>query len=117
MRKFLISLFGIYLLGLASCWVWFAPRFVDQRIAPKIKPGVSGMQVAAALGIHGPMDMPEATYCAPTTMEKFKRISVYNIGGVPLLPFPMGYETSTDFCFDAADRLVAFHTQRWIDAP
>jgi hypothetical protein len=78
---------------------------------------MSAAQVAFALDIHEPMDMPDATYCAPMSMEKFRRVSVYDAGGVPFLPLPVVYATSTTFCFDTQDQLVAFHTKRWIDAP
>jgi len=117
MRNLLISLFSLYLFALAIYWLWLIPSLVDQRISSKIKLGMSGAEVANVLGIYEPMDMKMATYCAPKSMDNFNRISIYNAGSVPLLPLPMGYVTTTRFCFDAQDRLVAFQTRRWFDGP
>jgi predicted small lipoprotein YifL len=115
--KILLVVIGIYVLALAGCGVWLAPSLVNDRVGRKVKPGVSGEQVAVALGIHGPMDIPEAKHCAPTSNERFTRISIYDAGSVPLIPFLMVYATSTIFCFDSQDRLVTFNTRRWVDAP
>jgi hypothetical protein len=117
MRKILMGLLGLYLLVVAIYWVWLMPSFVDRRISSKIKLEMSGAEVAKVLGAYEPMDMSENTYCEPKSMDKFNRISLYHAGSVPLLPLPMGYVTTTTFCFDTQDRLVTFQTKRWFDGP
>jgi len=116
-RNILMSLIGLYLLALAIYWIWLLPSLVDQRISSRIKSGMTGAQIANVLGIHEPFDAVSATYCAPASIEKFSRISIYNSGSVPLLPLPMVIATTTTFCFDTQDKLIAIRTKRWIDGP
>jgi hypothetical protein len=82
-----------------------------------VKPGVSGKQVSVALGVPEPTDFQEGAYCAPTSSERFRRMSLYDSGSVELIPLLMVYVTTTRLCFDDQDRLVTFNTGRWIDAP
>jgi hypothetical protein len=120
MRRTPRILFGVaalYALALASCSVWLAPSLVADRVAGKVKLGMSGKQVSVALGISEPTDFPEATYCAPASNERFKRMSLYDAGSVELIPLLTVWVTTTRLCFDNNDRLAAFHTDRWIDAP
>lgn len=104
-------------MALAIYWVWLMPSLVDQRILSQIKFGMSGAQVAKAFDINGPFDIEAGTPCSPMSKDKFSRVSIYNVGSVPLLPVPMVYVTTTTFCFDNQDKLVAFRTERSFDGP
>jgi hypothetical protein len=117
MKKIVLSLLGIYFLALVVYWVWLIPSFVDQRTSEKIRLGMSGHQVAQVLGIFEPMETKINAYCSPMSDASFTRIALYDAGSVPLLPLPMVYATSTTFCFDSQNRLVAFRTRRWFDGP
>lgn len=112
-----IGLVGLYAFFLVAKWIWLTPSFVDWRLASRITLGSSGSKVAATLNINKPFDIPSAKHCAPTSSKTFSRIAVYTAGGVPLFPLPMIITSTTTFCFDPDDQLVAFHTKRWVDGP
>jgi hypothetical protein len=108
-------LIGAYLLWLVSNWVWFAPALVSHRLESSIRQGMRSADVEAALRLAPAFDVPAEAYCAPKNNEIVTRIALYNPGGVSLIL--MAIPTTATFCFDAADKLVAFKVSRWIDGP
>lgn len=116
-RKLAFWLVGIYVGFLLIEWIWLVPSFVDRRVASHVTLGMSGADVAAAFGIGKPFDIPPAAHCSPANSKVVSRIALHTAGGVPLFPLPMILTSTTTFCFDADDRLVAFQTKRWVDGP
>jgi hypothetical protein len=96
-------------------WMWTSPSAVDRRVGALVKVGMPASEVRERVGASNAVDFPAYPYCAPNNSARVTRISRYTSGGVGL-----GIEvmpTTTIFCFDSADRLVAFKTARWVDGP
>ena len=116
-RQLLIWLVGLYAVFLVIKWIWLIPSFVDWRLTSRVTPGMSENQVVTTFHINNSFDIPSAAHCAPASSEAVSRIAVYTAGGVPLFPLPMIVTSTTTFCFDSHNRLIAFQTKRWVDGP
>ena len=107
----------IYLVYLVAAWVWFYPGFVDKRVRQKISMGMPASEVVKVFKINPSFDIPSAAHCGVSGPASISRIATYTSGGVVFLPLPLTLPTTTTFCFDGSDKLVAISTNRWLDGP
>lgn len=115
--KIVICLVATYLLMVGLAWVWLDPRLVDARVHKRISLGAPASEVVAEFHVAPPFDIESSAHCGTNGPSDITRIALYNAGGVILLPLPMSVPTTTTFCFDSGDRLVAIKSARWIDGP
>ena len=52
----------------------------------------------------------------PERAECVSRVR-YNHGSFVVVPLPVAFVTTTEFCFDSEDRLRSYTTERWGDGP
>ena len=116
-KQIVLSIVVLYLVALGTGWIWFLPSLVNERVLKRISIGAQASDVVKTFHIHQPFDIPSAAHCGSDAPPNIKRISVYNAGGVPLLPLPVVITTTTTFCFDDSDILVGMQTRRWFDTP
>jgi hypothetical protein len=116
-RHIALALLAVYLAYLATAWVWFHPSLVNKRVRQQIAIGMPASDIAKIFNINSSFDVPSAAHCGTGGPPNITRIAIYTPGGVLLLPLPMSLPTTTTFCFDRNDKLVAMSTGRWIDGP
>lgn len=116
-RQIGLALLAVYVAYLATAWVWFHPSFVSERVRRQIAIGMPTAEIVKIFSIYSPFDVPSSAQCGTDGPPNITRIAIYNAGGVLLLPLPMALVTTTTFCFDRNDKLVAMSTGRWLDGP
>jgi len=116
-NKIALGLISIYLAYLAIGWIWYLPSLVDKRVRGRITLGEPASDVAKTFGIYNAFDTKNGAYCSSEGPPDVTRIEFYDVGGIPLIPLLSELDTSTTFCFDSKDALIAMHTERWIDGP
>ena len=105
---------GVYLAALGLAWIWFHPYFVGERVRENISIGASVPDVEKTFQVKA-YHFPGAAYCGKNGPSNIKKIAVDEVGRVPLFPLPKVAITTTTFCFDKNDKLVATKTERWFD--
>lgn len=116
-RHIALALLAVYVAYLATAWIWFHPSLVDKRVRQQIAIGISASELEKFFNINSPFDVPSSAQCGTDGPPNITRIAIYNAGGVLLLPLPIALTTTTTFCFDRSDKLVAMSTGRWVDGP
>jgi len=109
-----LGLVALYLLWAVFDWVRYQPETIDRELQTRVRLGMNASEVSGVLGTKRAFDVPPRAYCTPKSPAVVRRISVYTPGGVWM--FLATIPTSTTFCYDESDKLLAFRTARWIDA-
>jgi hypothetical protein len=113
-KRNVLLVIALYLAVMGLAWIWFHPNFVDARVRENISIGASVPDVEKTFQVKA-YHFPGAAYCGKNGPPKIKIIAVDEVGRVPLFPLPKVAITTTTFCFDKNDKLVATKTERWFD--
>jgi hypothetical protein len=113
-KRILLLIVGLYLGALGFAWIWFHPYFVSERVREHIALGANVPDVEKTFQVKA-YYFPGSAYCGKAGPANVTRIAIDEMGRVPLLPLPKAVVTTTLFCFDSNDKLVATRTERWFD--
>lgn len=113
-KQIALLMVGLYLVALGLAWVWFHPYLVDERVRDHIPLGARVPDVEKTFQVKA-YAFPGSAYCGKNGPANIKKIAIDEAGRVPLLPLPKAMVTTTIFCFDRNDKLVATKTERWFD--
>jgi hypothetical protein len=108
-----ITLLVAYFLWPLVNWMRYSPGRIDADLQSRIRPGMQAAEIVSTLRTPGVLVLPPRAYCAPASPVTVKRISLYTPGAVWLVF--LSITTTTTFCYDQNDNLLAFKTARWID--
>jgi hypothetical protein len=113
-KQIVLLIVGLYLVALGLAWIWFHPYLVNERVRDHIALGAHVPEVEKTFRVKV-YDFPGSAYCGKAGPANVTRIAIDEVGRVPLPPLPKAMVTTTLFCFDSNDKLVATKTERWFD--